>query len=201
MPKKKPQPSNTLSPSGDYEGLLGEVMSLLETARRTSARAVNAVMTATYWEIGRRIVQFEQAGEGRASYGDQILVRLASDLTSRFGRGFSRANLEYMRRFFECWPIPQTLSGESSSAISQAASVGVQTPPEILRGISSSGITSLRATATCFPLPWSHYVRLLAVKDENVRRFYEAEALRGGWSVRQHLRNIAKAIGRDDLMG
>ena len=63
MAKKKPQPSGTLLPAADYDGMLGDVVSLLEMARRTSARAVNAVMTATYWEIGRRIVEFEQKGE------------------------------------------------------------------------------------------------------------------------------------------
>jgi len=84
-----------------------------ETARRLSARAVNSIMTATYWEVGRRIVELEQDGEGRAPYGQELLPRLATDLTERFGRGFSRANLEYMRRFFELWRIPQTPSGIS----------------------------------------------------------------------------------------
>ena len=50
-----------------YEGVLAEVVELLEAARRTSARSVNAVMTATYWEIGRRIIEFEQQGENRAA--------------------------------------------------------------------------------------------------------------------------------------
>ena len=53
-------------PAADYGGLLGDVVLLLETARRTSARAVNAVMTATYWEIGRRIVEVEQQGSAQS---------------------------------------------------------------------------------------------------------------------------------------
>jgi hypothetical protein len=52
-----------------YPDLVTRLRRLVEVARRTSARAVNAVMTATYWEIGRRIVQFEQGGEKRAVYG------------------------------------------------------------------------------------------------------------------------------------
>jgi hypothetical protein len=48
----------------------------------------NALMTATYWEVGRRIVEFEQGGEKRAGYGEELLARLADDLTARFGRGF-----------------------------------------------------------------------------------------------------------------
>jgi predicted nuclease of restriction endonuclease-like (RecB) superfamily len=47
-----------------------------------------------------------------------------------------------------------------------------------------------RQLAARFALPWSVYVRLLSVKTENARRFYEAEALRGGWTVRQLARQI-----------
>ena len=72
---------------------------LLESARHTAARAVNAVMTATYWEIGRRIVEVEQRGSPQAEYGDVLIKRLAADLTARFGRGFSWRNLYLMRAF------------------------------------------------------------------------------------------------------
>ena len=77
----------------DYTGLLSSVSELLEQARRTSARAVNVILTATYWEVGRRIVEFEQAGEKRAEYGELLIDRLSEDLTRRFGRGFSQMNL------------------------------------------------------------------------------------------------------------
>ncbi len=55
---------------------------------------------------------------------------------------------------------------------------------------TSSAESSIRETAGCFPLPWSAYVQLLSVKDDRARRFYETEALRGGWSVRQLKRQI-----------
>lgn len=144
-----------------YDKLLKEVIGLLESARRTSARAVNTVMTTTYWEVGRRIVQLEQKGARRAEYGKQIIVRLATDLTSKLGRGFSERNLDQMKAFYLAFPkgIPQTPSAESIGAL--------------------------------FPLPWSHYVRLLAVKDEVAREFYHQEALRGGWSVRQLDRQVS----------
>ena len=58
-----------------YEGLVGEIGVLLEEARRTSARTVNAIMTTTYWEIGRRIVEYEQQGKARAEYGEALLAR------------------------------------------------------------------------------------------------------------------------------
>jgi hypothetical protein len=70
-------------------------------------------MTATYWEIGRRIVQLEQGGEAHAEYGKELLKRLARDLTNRFGRGFSSRNLYLMRNFFQVYPnILQTVSAK-----------------------------------------------------------------------------------------
>jgi len=160
-----------------YGDLVGEIAAVLETARRTSVRAVNAVMTATYWEIGRRIVEYEQGGAGRAEYGKEVLERLSQDLTAKFGRGFSRQNIQQMRQFYRLFPggeICQTPSGESGVAI-------FQTP---------SAESSVVPVAARFPLPWSAYVRLLAVKHEQARSFYETEALRAGWSVRQLDRQI-----------
>ena len=80
-----------------YSGLVRDVSTLLESARSASARAVNTLITATYWEIGRRIVEFEQGGARRAAYGTELLDKLSADLTRRFGRGFSRDKLETMR--------------------------------------------------------------------------------------------------------
>jgi NADH/NAD ratio-sensing transcriptional regulator Rex len=76
-----------------YAKLIGSLTKLLEEARRVSARSINAVMTATYWEIGRRIVEFGQKGKKCADYGVALLKRLSSDLTDGFGRGFSERNL------------------------------------------------------------------------------------------------------------
>src|SRR5450756_1464191 len=93
----------------------GGIAALLEEARRQSARSVNAVLTATYWEIGRRIVEFAQQGETRAAYGDEAIGKLSRDLTKKFGRGFSHRNLEQMRLFHLQHPsqeISQTLSAK-----------------------------------------------------------------------------------------
>ncbi len=56
-----------------YDTILSDVIGLLESARKASARTVNAIITSTYWEIGRRIVEFEQSGEKRAEYGKELL--------------------------------------------------------------------------------------------------------------------------------
>jgi predicted nuclease of restriction endonuclease-like (RecB) superfamily len=117
-------------------------------------------MTGTYWLIGRHIIEFEQRGKIRAAYGAELLKQLAADLSDRYGRGFSERNLEQMRLFYLGWPKSQTPSAE------------------------------LTKPGARFPLPWSAYVRLLSLKDEQARKFYEAEALRGGRSVRQLDRQI-----------
>lgn len=101
----------------NYSAWSGGIAALLEEARRQSARSVNAILTATYWEIGRRIVEFVQQGETRAEYGDVVLKRLSHDLTIKFGRGFSHRNLDQMRLFYLQHPsqeISQTLSAKFS---------------------------------------------------------------------------------------
>lgn len=68
--------------------MLGDLVALIDSARRAAARSVHAVMTATYFLVGRTIVEHEQRGARRAAYGDQLLERLGADLSSRSGRGF-----------------------------------------------------------------------------------------------------------------
>jgi predicted nuclease of restriction endonuclease-like (RecB) superfamily len=147
---------------------------LLESARRGAARTVNSIITSAYWEIGRRIVREEQKGRQRAAYGEQLIDRLSSDLMVRFGRGFSRSNVFQMRQFYLAHAeIVQTSSGQLET-------------PEIVQ-TPSGQLPQL----PIFPLSWSHYVRLLTVQNATARAFYETEALRGGWSVRQLDRQIA----------
>jgi hypothetical protein len=87
MPKRKPK-SEVLPPGqGDYGNLLARISSLLEQGRRASVRITNAILTATYWEVGRQIVEFEQGGRAQADYGDRLLKRLGQDLAAACGRG------------------------------------------------------------------------------------------------------------------
>lgn len=98
-----------------YDDLVGGIADLLKHARRTSARAGNAFMTATYCNIGRRVVEFEKRGKVRAEYRKSPLETLSADLPGRFGRGFSRQSLQQMRQFYLLYlpeSIRQTVSGE-----------------------------------------------------------------------------------------
>lgn len=171
----------TALPAG-YVGIHGGIVQLLNTARQEAARKVNALMTASYWEIGRRIVEAEQKGKRRAGYGEQLMARLSNDLTAHFGRGFSPDNLENMRRFFLAYPL---------TAISETPSRKLENKPPRRNSQTVSGNLSISELAQAFVLPWSAYVRLLSVKDTYARQFYETEALRGGWSVRQLDRQIS----------
>ena len=155
----------------NYDQLLSSLSQVIADARGASVRAVNMYLTSAYWLIGRHIVEYEQGGEARAPYGDALLTRLARDLTPPWGRGFSQRNLALMRSFYQTWPIMQTPSAQSLSS------------SEILQTVSAKSVST-------FPLPWSHYVRLLSVANLEARKFYEREALRGGWSVRQLDRQI-----------
>ncbi len=189
---KKTLSKKTISkpPSEEYGGLIGGIAELLEAARRTAARTVNALMTATYWEIGRRIVEFEQGGEKRAEYGEALLQRLAQDLNAKFGRGFSYPNVNKFRQFYLAFPsanILSTPSIESTESILSTPSIELRRQ----KSQTPSGQLAVRNLSARFPLPWSHYVRLLSVKNALAREFYHAEALRGGWSVRQLDRQIA----------
>jgi len=196
----------------DYLTWSGGIATLLEEARRQSARSVNAILTATYWEIGRRIVEFEQQGKHRAEYGEVLLKRLSEDLVKQFGKGFGWRNLFQMRSFYLAyqdtlpeWPKKskagkklQTLSAISAQTpISKSNKLqtvsAISSPPVLAAGSRNSAVDLalyLDALSQSFSLSWSHYVRLLTVEKPEARRFYQTEALRGGWSVRQLDRQI-----------
>jgi hypothetical protein len=166
-----------------YSDIHRDIIALLEAARRAAARSVNALMTASYWEIGRRIVEFEQGGQERADYGKALLKRLSADLSAQFGRGFGVDSLESMRLFYLSYP-PQ---GISESTIRKSESIETGEKSESAIRISADG----QGTRT-FPLSWTHYIRLMrGTRSAKEREFYEAEALRGGWSVRQLDRQIS----------
>jgi hypothetical protein len=129
-----------------YDPLLAGICKLLEDSRRAAAKSINSIMTVSYWEIGRRIVEEEQRGQSKADYGEQIINRLADDLTQRFGRGFSRTNVFQMRQFYLAYRTKvQTVSG-------------LLPKPQKIQ--TASGLLPN------FPLSWSHYARLLTVSDE-----------------------------------
>ncbi len=151
-----------------YDALLFGLSALLEDARRGVARAVNAILTATYWEVGRRVVEFEQGGRARAGYGEALLKRIAVDLTAAHDRGFSRQNLQQMRVLFLGWEICQTPSG-----IFLCAQKGHDEARYALEGLGNKVLTATYRTK----LPEAN---VLIAEIERTRRMLELRSATEG---------------------
>ncbi len=171
--------------------LLVEVRQLIAAARSTAASTVNTLQVLTNFEIGRRIVEHEQKGEKRAEYGAELLKQLSVQLTEEFGRGFSKANLEYMRRFFLEWqhripPITQTASGQLADQEKSQELPDLLGHGQILQAPSAKFVP--------FALSWSHYVLLMTIKNPDERSFYEIEATNESWSLSELKRQKTSAL-------
>jgi len=92
-----------ITPSPDF---FTDVRRILADARRSAFTAVNSAMVAAYWQIGRRIVEEEQGGAAKSTYGERLLPELSCALTAEFGKGFSYANLRNFRQFYLTYPDP-----------------------------------------------------------------------------------------------
>ena len=94
----------------EYVRLVSLISDTWEQAKGRAALAVNTELIEASWQTGRYIVEFEQGGNTKARYGEQLISNLAKDLTRLKGRGFSRSNLIYMRKFYLVFPKSETLS-------------------------------------------------------------------------------------------
>ena len=142
--------------------IFNEIIELLKNTREEVKKTIDNTMTYTYYEIGRRVVEEEQRGKERAEYGKEIIKKLSTLLTNEFGRGFSKSNIEQMRKFYLVYSKAQTLSGE-------------------LKNDESLTINSGKR----LNLSWSHYLFLMRIEDLEERNFYEIEAFKNNWSIRE----------------
>lgn len=174
------------------EHLTEEISLLIENAKQHIIAEVNSTMTATYYEIGRMIVEHEQKGQKRATYGKGVLKDLSKKLTDRFGKGFSVDNLQNMRQFYIVYheSIYETASrkslSEKSETLSRKSSEAVDvatTAPAIPQTLSAK-----------FPLSWSHYLFLMRISNPKERKFYETEATNERWSLREMKRQFNSAL-------
>ena len=152
--------------------LLDRVVVILEQARGQVVRAVNTQMVWAYWLIGREIVQALQGGDERAAYGQQVLSEVSRQLTQRYGKGFSLANLQNFRKFYLAY---------SARAVPAA-------PIQYPAGRELAGSESVQGFSP--QLTWSHYRALMRVDNVQARDFYEHEAIECGWSKVQLERQI-----------
>ena len=153
----------------DFTNLISDVHELDGTLKRRTASAVNVGLNARNWLIGAWIVEYEQNGSDRAKYGERVVAVLAEKLKIH---GLGQRNLEACRRFFRTFPgIAQTVSAKSPES-------AITTPPELI-------LTRLS---------FSQIVELLKIDESLKRTFYEIEAIKGNWSVRELKRQIGSLL-------
>ena len=151
---EKAKHSPVQMPDADLMKLADKIVSVIEMGKQQLAISINQTIKSTYWNVGHHIVEFEQEGNVRAKYGASLLSRLAQILRAKVGRGYSRPNLNNMRKFYLLFPICQT-SDKSKLSICQ---------------------TSEKIT-------WSHICELITIDDPLEREFYMNECIAEGWTV------------------
>ena len=166
--------------------LFQQVVELLQNARQQVLRTVNSTMVYTYFEIGRMIVEEEQSGKDRADYGKQILKGLSQDLKKEFGKGFSVDNLQNMRKLYLTYSISETVS-----SISIKNDQKYETVSSIFK---NADVTELPKVTLNFILTWSHYIFLMNIDELKERKFYEIEAIKYRWSLRELKRQYDSAL-------
>lgn len=162
--------------------LSDRIARLMAEARNKVATAVNTAMVYTYYEIGRYIVEDEQEGEYRAKYGKQVLVELSARLTEKLGKGWSAEHLRLIRNFYLMYS-----SSKIQNTVLEIETNSVITDYEIQTEKGKHCLPN-------FTLPWSHYLVLMRVDNPEARSFYEIEAQKQQWSVRQLQRQIGSSL-------
>ena len=94
--------------------LIFNIEQTVTKAKEKLSTSVNNTITETYWQIGKYIVETEQDGKIKAAYGKKLLTTLSHELTLRLGKGYSRPNLNNMRKFYLKYPNCQTVSDKLS---------------------------------------------------------------------------------------
>ena len=175
-----------------------DIRSLILSARVTVARGVDLVQVHTNFEIGRRIVEQDQKGKHRAAYGKEVLKALSEKLISEFGNGFSRSNLEYMRRFYLLYQernsISQPLTGKLATSKKSQSLTGKSNHPPKGQSLTDLLATTHKSQARPFSLSWTHYVFLLGIDNPDERSFYELEASDQNWTVRELRRQFDSSL-------
>lgn len=172
------------------EQLAVKIETLIVEARQKVASVANTAQVYTYFEIGRYIVEDEQGGKTRAEYGKGILKRVSERLTERLGKGWSVENLRQMRRFFILYsdPVPKVDGGIPKIQDNVLEIEHREIPDTVLE------IRNQRSANHNFVLSWSHYQILTHIEDSHTHSFYEIEAFKQQWSVRQLQRQIGSSL-------
>lgn len=154
--------------------LFSQISQLIEQSRAYVKKAVNTAMVRTYFDIGRYIVEFEQDGMRRASYGSALLKELSAQLTEKYGKGWSEETLKNCRKFYSTYSNQISDNHNTTNLVYSVYQI---------QGIKDS-----------FCLSWNHYQILMRVENPDARKFYEIEAKSQDWSVRQLRRQVGSSL-------
>lgn len=185
----KRSPSKREPSLTDFSALVTNIRQVHEQCAAHATRAVNISLTFRNWLIGAHIHHYELQGADRATYGDKLLHKLAEQLTLGKVSNCDRRQLYRYLHFYRLYPgIVGTLSPQFAGLQPPAATV-----QEKVRTVSaqSSSIAGADPETLIARLSYSHLEQLVELGDPLQRSFYEVEALRGNWSVRELKRQIA----------
>ena len=194
-----------------FDSLLTTLTDLHFRLSQQAARQTDQLMTLRNWLFGLYIVEFEQNGEDRAAYGQALLKRLAEFFRKKAVKGLSERNLYLYREFYLAYPqILQTASGKlqrvglSDILQTVSAKLGETSLPNGDSAIWQSMSAKLEPNTKALPdidpallldrLTFSHFVELLKVDNPLYRRFYEVEAIKNNWSVRELNRAVTTLL-------
>ena len=190
--KKKPTPP---AAAGDFDSLVSSIVHIHQQSQAFASKAVNVSLTLRNWLIGCRIVEFEQHGNDRATYGERLLPALAERLSAA---GLKRVDARELRRFRLFYVVyPQIRESVTPELIARFGAGALQ--PLLRSAIPSkresvtpeSPIVESVTSQLIQRLSFTHLNELIQLPDDTQRRFYEIECIRGNWSVRELRRQIA----------
>ena len=164
-----------------YGGLLKDAEQIIERSQQHAYVAINTLMVERNWLLGKRIAEEELQGEDRAKYGAQLIKQLSTDLTEKYGKGFSYVSLYGFVKFYKCFP-------EIFYAVRKKSDENIF---HTVRGKSDENILDSVCPKSEGLLSWTHYRILLQVDDDKARAWYAKEAFEQTWSVRTLQRNIS----------
>lgn len=165
--------------NADDAQFISDIKAIVYTAKQKAYQAADLFQVAANWLVGRRIVEQEQHGRERAEYGKRIIELASEALTAEYGKGYSIVNIKSFRKFYLTF---------SELAIGQTVSAQLKNIEDAKRQTASAQLDLAKILAP--NLSWSHYERLMRVKDDNERDWYMREAAGENWSVRTLNRNI-----------
>lgn len=180
--------------------LIGEIKDLINDSKYVINKSINSVMVNTYYEIGRRIVEYEQHGKSRSEYGKKLIERLSIELTKEFGKGYSVENITLFRKFYLVYSDSKNLI-ELDKVFTKSNIVDTNihgNNHKMVKNVKENFATQNVFTKSYFHdrfvLPWSLYLQLMRIKDKSERNFYEIEAFKNRWSFRELARQINSCL-------